>query len=137
MEGHAEAAQEVNPPKPSPVVGLTALSSVSNKEVFTSSTQRTITVSTPSPVPAAITEEEDDTSVPVKPGSLCRRNGCKVSFVSDEVNRQGGGKDAVCTYHPGSVRMRFPFFIHLPPYTVQPIFHEGSKVCLLMRGCAT
>jgi len=110
LEGHTEAAQEIDPPKPSPTVGLTASGSVSGKDVFTLSAQRTISVSTPSPAPAAITEEEDDTSVSVMPGALCRRNGCKVSFVSDEVNRQGDGKGVVCTYHPSS-----------------PIFHEGSK----------
>ncbi|KAL5490257.1 hypothetical protein ACEPAI_5090 [Sanghuangporus weigelae] len=58
----------------------------------------------PAPPPA---EEEDDPNIPVVPGTICRRKGCCVKFISDEESR---GDDAVCTYHPSS-----------------PIFHEGSK----------
>lgn len=107
-ECHTEIAQKIDPPKSSPTVGLTVSGSASGKEIFTSPADHT-TISIPPPAPAVIIEE-DDTSVAVKPGTPCRRNGCKVLFVSDEVNRQGDGQDAVCTYHPAL-----------------PIFHEGSK----------
>ncbi|THH11827.1 hypothetical protein EW145_g395 [Phellinidium pouzarii] len=86
------------------------------KETFTSGPSPSL-FSTPSPtvskpkVPISPPkEEEDDLSVPVAPGSLCRRKGCDAVFVSDKDSRLGDGDGAVCTYHPSS-----------------PIFHEGSK----------
>lgn len=101
------------------MANLTVSDSPPGKEVFTSSEQHKVSVSIP--VSAPVIEEEDDTSVAVKLGAPCRRNGCKVSFVSDEVNRQGDGKEAVCIYHPGSVRgfliccvfYSFPSYAHL------------------------
>ena len=44
--------------------------------------------------------EEDDLSTPVPVGTVCRRKGCGVAFISDEVNRQGDGEGTVCQYHP-------------------------------------
>ncbi|KAJ3508026.1 hypothetical protein NLJ89_g5980 [Agrocybe chaxingu] len=77
--------------------------------------------------------EVDDLNTPVAVGTTCRRKGCGVTFVSDEVNRQGDSEGAVCHYHP------------LPP-----IFREGSKgyLCckrkvlefdefLKIKGCQT
>ncbi|CCL99326.1 uncharacterized protein FIBRA_01344 [Fibroporia radiculosa] len=60
--------------------------------------------------PAPVVEDEDDLSVPVQPGTSCKRNGCKTVFESDDINRVGDGPGALCTYHPKT-----------------PIFHEGSK----------
>lgn len=54
-------------------------------------------------------EEEDDESVPVQPGTICKRRGCGVAYKDDATSR-GDGPEAKCTYHPGA-----------------PVFHEGSK----------
>jgi len=77
--------------------------------------------------------EEDDLSAPVPPGTVCRRKGCGVTFVSDELNRQGNGEGVICCYH-----------------SLPPIFREGSKgyLCckrrvlefeefLKIKGCQT
>jgi len=53
--------------------------------------------------PPAVVEEEDDLNVPVKPGTTCKRKGCGVTFVSDEVNRNGDGEGTKCVYHPAPV----------------------------------
>jgi hypothetical protein len=53
--------------------------------------------------PAAVIEQEDDLSIPVKVGTTCQRKGCGVVFESDEVNRIGDGDGTVCTYHPAPV----------------------------------
>jgi hypothetical protein len=53
--------------------------------------------------------EDDDLSVPVAPGTICKRRGCGVEYVDDDTSR-GGGSQAQCNHHPGA-----------------PIFHEGSK----------
>jgi len=87
---------------------------------------------TPAP-PVEIVEDEDDPSVAVAPGTLCKRPGCRKQFVSDEESRQGDGEGAQCRYHAN-----------------QPLFHEGSKgyVCckkhvldfddfLAIQGCKT
>lgn len=57
---------------------------------------------TPKPEPVVI--EEDDLTVTVVPGTLCKRQGCSTVFVSDTENRQGDGPGAVCAYHPRPVR---------------------------------
>jgi len=103
-----------------------------------SSGKETFSVAAPSMRPAVkppqpVVEEEDDLAVPVAPGKICTRRACGVAFVSDEVNRQGDGEGAVCTYHP-----------------LAPLFHEGSKgyMCckpkvlefdefLKIKGCKT
>jgi len=61
--------------------------------------------SSPPPIEAPVVEDEDDLSVPVTPGTICKRKGCGVSFVSDEVNRIGDGDETVCTYHSAAVRL--------------------------------
>jgi hypothetical protein len=58
---------------------------------------------TPAP-PAEIAEDEDDPSVSVAPGTLCKRPGCRKPFVSDEESRQGDGEEAQCNYHASQVR---------------------------------
>lgn len=57
-----------------------------------------------------LVEEEDDLLAVVAVGTICKRKACGVAFVSDEYNRAGDGKGAICIYHPAS-----------------PIFREGSK----------
>lgn len=54
-----------------------------------------------------VVEEEDDESVSVTEGTICKRRGCGHVFKDQEISR---GPDAKCRYHPGA-----------------PIFHEGSK----------
>ncbi|ORY96817.1 chord-domain-containing protein [Syncephalastrum racemosum] len=54
-------------------------------------------------------QEEDDLSVPVTPGTTCKRRGCGKTYVDDATSR-GTGSEAVCVHHPGA-----------------PVFHEGSK----------
>jgi hypothetical protein len=56
------------------------------------------------PVPVV---EIDDLTKEVAIGTMCRRKGCGVTFVSDEVNRQGEGEGTVCFYHPLPVTFRF------------------------------
>ncbi|KAG6891333.1 hypothetical protein C0992_008787 [Termitomyces sp. T32_za158] len=73
----------------------------SGKETYSSGSP-SVSVSVP-PQPSIVTPveiEEDDISVVISPGTACRRNGCRVTFVSDSVNRQGDGEGSVCTYHP-------------------------------------
>ncbi|CAG8496535.1 9366_t:CDS:2 [Ambispora leptoticha] len=82
---------------------------------------------------AEIIPEEDDPSIPVSPGTKCKRGGCNKTFVDESTSRAEGGAEAECVYHPGS-----------------PVFHEGSKgwsCCsrkvlefdefLKIRGCKT
>ncbi|KAI0065484.1 chord-domain-containing protein [Artomyces pyxidatus] len=92
--------------------------SIDGKETYSSSQTPSAAVSKPRavaesskpPTPAPPVEEEDDLEIEVPAGTTCRRNGCKVAFVSEEENRKGEGPGAVCVYHPAA-----------------PIFHEGSK----------
>ncbi|KAI0082772.1 chord-domain-containing protein [Panus rudis PR-1116 ss-1] len=115
---HTDEAPKVNPKvtKQSPNVDLKS-TKVGDKETYTTSSATavpsTATVTVASTAPAEPLpppeEEEDDPTVPIPPGTMCRRKGCGKAFVSDEVSR-GEGSESTCTYHP------------LPP-----IFHEGSK----------
>ena len=52
------------------------------------------------PAASAPVLEQDDLSTPVPVGTVCRRKGCGVAFISEEVNRQGDGEGTVCQYHP-------------------------------------
>lgn len=52
-------------------------------------------------------EEEDDLTISVIPGTLCKRKGCGAEFVSDAESRSGDGDHAVCVYHPSTVRLLF------------------------------
>lgn len=53
--------------------------------------------------------EEDDESLPVPEGTVCKRRGCGRVW-KDAATSRGDGAEATCHYHPGA-----------------PIFHEGSK----------
>ncbi len=89
-------------PKASPDVNLKMTSAESGKETYSSNPRATQTLAKaapPEPV-APPEEEEDDASVPVEPGTKCRRNGCKHAFVSDAVSRVEGGDESECRYHP-------------------------------------
>ncbi|KAK7693675.1 hypothetical protein QCA50_003245 [Cerrena zonata] len=101
---------ESQAPKPSPNVNL-ASSTQGTTETYSSGPTITRTATPAAPVEPAppLEEEEEDPSIPVVPGTICRRKGCGKSFISDEVSR-GEGEESVCTYHPRP-----------------PIFHEGSK----------
>jgi hypothetical protein len=72
------------------------------KETFRIGVPKESTVSVPTdrPTPPPIILEEDDLNAPVSVGTICRRKGCGVVFVSDEVNRHGDGEGTVCRYHP-------------------------------------
>ncbi|TEB35941.1 CS-domain-containing protein [Coprinellus micaceus] len=103
-----------------------------SRHTQTKSLSAAANASTPA-APAPTVEDEDDLSVTVAPGTMCKRKACGVVFVGDEVNRIGDGEGTVCVYHP------------MPPY-----FHEGSKgyLCckpkvlefdefLKIKGCKT
>ncbi|KAI0050901.1 chord-domain-containing protein [Auriscalpium vulgare] len=115
---HNADAPKPDPPKPAakadPSVNVTRTSD--GKEVYTTSAalNAPAKANVPTPgrtsTPAPPVEEEDDLDAAVPAGTECRRNGCKVQFVSDEENRKGDDAGAICVYHPA-----------------QPIFHEGSK----------
>ncbi|GLB35085.1 putative CHORD [Lyophyllum shimeji] len=109
---HTAEAPKVEAPKSAPTTSFSVSDLPSGKEVYsTSATTAVPSAPDPSPPPPRpVVEEEDDLSVPVAPGTVCRRNGCKTAFVSDAVNRLGDGEGTVCTYHPAP-----------------PIFREGSK----------
>jgi hypothetical protein len=53
--------------------------------------------------PPTLVIEEDDLSIPISPGTLCRRKGCGVAFISEKENRQGDGPGTICTYHSAPV----------------------------------
>jgi hypothetical protein len=85
---------------------LAAPTSVEGGTEVYGSVQRTMT-----PVPRALTPmvvdekkpeplEEDDPSLPVEPGTKCRRRGCNAEYVSDEISR-AEGYDSNCVFHPG------------------------------------
>ncbi|KAG6854917.1 hypothetical protein C0991_009740 [Blastosporella zonata] len=112
---HSDEALKAEAPKAPSTTSFSISESGSGKETYSSATANlpvpasmSFAPATPAPV---VVVEEDDLSVPVAPGTLCRRNGCKVEFLSDAVNRQGDGEGTLCTYHPS------------PPF-----FREGSKV---------
>lgn len=115
---------------------LTVLDSAPRREIHPSSAQHPISVFTRTTTPAVILEEQDDTSVVVKSGTLCRRNGCKVSFMSDEVNRQDGGRDAVCMYHPAAVRVPFCFCPLIPCSSYTPCSLYSMRVARYIWSCA-
>ena len=57
-----------------------------------------------SAVPPPPVVEEDDLTISVAQGTICKHKGCGVAFVSDEVNRLGDGEGTICSYHPKPVR---------------------------------
>ncbi|KAF9001893.1 HSP20-like chaperone [Cyathus striatus] len=146
IPGCAEAdAHTIKAEKPDKTTQVTATTSttlqqtIDEKEAFStipnvsSSPSVSVVRSQSALAPTPTIEEEDDLSVSVKPGTLCRRKGCGVSFVSDDINRSGEGEGTVCIYH-----------------SAPPIFREGSKgyLCckrrvlefdefLKIKGCKT
>ncbi|KAF4604144.1 hypothetical protein EYR40_001327 [Pleurotus pulmonarius] len=109
-DSHDANIVPVEPAKSSPNTSLHMTETLDGKEVYGSS-KPTRTASQDTKIaPTPIIQEEDDPSVPVSPGTPCRRKGCGVAFVSDALNRSEDGEGSVCTYHP------------LPP-----LFREGSK----------
>ena len=60
------------------------------------------------PVPVL---EIDDLTKEVAIGTMCRRKGCGVTFISDEVNRQGEGEGPVCFHHPLPVTFHRRFVV--------------------------
>ncbi|OAX38904.1 chord-domain-containing protein [Rhizopogon vinicolor AM-OR11-026] len=114
VSSHTDEAPKVPAPAPkvSSNVNVTLKETKDGAEVYSSNAPKVASPkpSSPTPVEAPVVEDEDDLSVPVTVGTICKRKGCGVAFVSDEVNRIGDGNEAVCTYHPAA-----------------PIFHEGSK----------
>ncbi|KAF8894476.1 hypothetical protein BD779DRAFT_1501314 [Infundibulicybe gibba] len=110
---HTSEALPVEAPKPTSTTNFRVAESNSGGETFSTSTGTSTPVVSgiiATPPPKQAIEEEDDLAAPVNPGVQCRRNGCGIRFVSDEVSRQGEGEGAVCIYHPSP-----------------PIFREGSK----------
>ena len=55
--------------------------------------------------------EMDDLTKEVPIGTMCRRKGCEISFISDVVNRQGEGEGTVCFYHPLPVTFHHRFVV--------------------------
>jgi hypothetical protein len=93
----------------------------------------TFTVMTPSlkpEPPLPVQDDEDDTSVPVAPGTPCKRRGCGVTFISEEESRIGEGEGTICNYHPSPVSVTVSTMGWSHTNTMQPIFREGSKVCI-------
>ena len=60
------------------------------------------------PVPVV---EIDDLTKEVAIGTMCRRKGCGITFITDEVNRQGEGEGTVCFYHPLPVTFHHRFIV--------------------------
>jgi len=123
---HTEAVPKDAPlvPKPTTTEILTMSESKDGKEVYSAvqtvqpshashSSHSSAPVATTLPTesaPPPYSEEEDDLSIAIAPGTHCKRKGCAVAFLSDVENRIGNGEGTVCTYHPAP-----------------PIFREGSK----------
>ncbi|KAH9951955.1 chord-domain-containing protein [Amylocystis lapponica] len=112
---HTDEAPKTETPTPAtPTVNLKLASSQEGKETYSAvpSGLKPVgnTAPSPPPEPVPIVEEEDDLSVAVTVGTKCRRNGCQVTFQSDDVDRIGDGPGTVCRYH-----------------SMPPIFREGSK----------
>jgi len=109
---HSEELPESSPPvvasKPAPAPSITA----EGKEVYSSSpikatpspavTKPAVVKATRPPPPQEVIEEEDDLGAPVSAGTKCLRNGCKYTFVNDEVSRRDG-EESNCRYHPREV----------------------------------
>ena len=114
---HTEDAPKVEPQGAPPTQNQshTMTKTEDGKEVYTTAsaptrpqkpTERTAAI--PAAPPASIKEAEadkDDPDVVAPPGTACKRAGCKVTFVSDEENRNGDGPGTKCLYHPGAVRV--------------------------------
>ncbi|KAF3183750.1 hypothetical protein TWF225_006209 [Orbilia oligospora] len=100
----SSAAASAGANLPAPVI------SKDGKETFgTERVRAPISQARINPQPAAPKEqvpEEDEPGVTVPAGAKCKRNGCEITYVSEEESREPGS----CVHHPGVA-----------------IFHEGSK----------
>lgn len=110
MSSHTDEAPRASAPAPkesSTNVNLTLKEAKDRAEVYSSNAHAAVapTPSSPAPVEVPVIEDEDDSSVPVTPGTTCKRRGCGATYVSDEVNRIGDGDETICTYHPAAVRL--------------------------------
>lgn len=81
------------------------------------------------PAPAPAPEEEEDLAAQVPSGAKCRHYGCTVVYESDEAHRVGDGPGTTCVYHSKAVSILTSYIprCHVMS-SLQPIFHEGSKV---------
>ena len=108
MHSEEKQSNPSNPPKAPVEVSLTKAAPqqepiTSGSKVGSTSSKKTVAVA-PAPAPIEPTpEEEDDLTVPVPPGTVCKRKGCGVTFVSDGESRIGDGPGTVCTHHPAPV----------------------------------
>ncbi|KAL9715004.1 hypothetical protein Ac2012v2_001664 [Leucoagaricus gongylophorus] len=110
VDGHDSEAPKAPEQKTPATFPVTKSSVEGGKETF-SNAEKTLSQADPELLkPAPVVEEEDDPSVPVAPGTSCRRKGCNILFVTNEENRNGDGPGTKCVYHPAP-----------------PIFREGSK----------
>jgi len=116
-EAHTDSPQVRPPSKPQPSDhNITAQKTTDGKELFQAKPELHAPSNEVPPVPPAAPTtpapvlEIDDLAKEVTVGTVCKRRGCEITFVSDEVNRKGDGEGTVCSYHP------------LPP-----VFREGSK----------
>jgi hypothetical protein len=110
VSSHTDEAPQVPAPAPkasSANVNLTLKETKDGAEVYSTGVTKAALPkpSSPAPVEAPVVEDEDDLSVPVSPGTICKRKGCGTVFVDDEANRIGDGDETVCIYHPASVRL--------------------------------
>lgn len=110
VSSHTDEAPQVPAPAPkasSANINLTLKETQDGVEVYSSNVHKPAAPKPSSPplVEAPVVEDEDDLSVPVTPGTICKRKGCGVAFVSDQVNRIGDGDETICTYHPAAVRL--------------------------------
>jgi hypothetical protein len=101
---HTDEAPVVEAPKLTSSANLKMTSSAAGTESYSlKPTVESVSKPATPPPPAPLVIEEDDVNTPVSVGTTCKRNGCKSTFVSDEVNRNGDGEGTVCVYHPAPV----------------------------------
>ena len=114
---HTEDTPKVEPQGAPPTQNksVTMTKTEDGKEVYTTASTPTrpqkpterataIPVEPPTPIKEAEADEDDPDAV-APPGTACKRAGCKVTFVSNEENRNGDGPGTKCIYHPGAVRI--------------------------------
>jgi hypothetical protein len=99
----------VEAPKPTSGGNLKMTEPTKGREIYSSTGTSGNVDATPLAVLTPTAEEEDDLDAPVKSGTPCRRNGCRTTFVSNDVNRIGVGEGTICTYHSAPVRLDVPF----------------------------
>lgn len=111
-ETHTDASRVQSKPQPSDR-NISAEKIADGKELFqvTDAIPPSNGVTPATPAAPAPVLEIDDLDKEVAFGTLCRRKGCGITFVSDEVNRQGDGEGTVCTYHPLPVTFHRPLAV--------------------------